>query len=48
MIQNGNGIFIEKQSNRVTVWDLSLNSSVYRVVYDKDRKRIVTVLPPNN
>jgi hypothetical protein len=36
--------FVYKQSNRVTVWDLEYNGHELRVVYDKLRKTICTVL----
>ena len=47
-IQAGDGVatFIEKQSIRVSVWDVPLEGQVVRVVYDKQRKEVVTVLPP--
>lgn len=44
-IQKGNAEFIERQSNRVTVWNVSYNDKVIRVVYDKRTKVIVTALP---
>lgn len=41
--------FVEKQSNRVTVWDVRLPDNpeveLVRVCYDKIRKEIITVLP---
>tara|TARA_Y100000034_G_scaffold91156_1_gene109940 strand:+ start:1008 stop:1268 length:261 start_codon:yes stop_codon:yes gene_type:complete len=37
--------FIERQSTRVSVWDVEYEEKIYRVVYDKIRKSIVTVLP---
>lgn len=40
--------FIEKQSNRVTIWDIKHEIDgedfVFRAVYDKMRKNIVTIL----
>ena len=44
-IQNKEAEFIEKQSIRVSVFDVKLNEVKYRVVYDKNRKHLVTVLP---
>lgn len=38
--------FVRKQSNRVTVWDVTLEDKTVRAVYDKNRHEIVTVLPP--
>jgi hypothetical protein len=36
--------FIERQTNRVSVWDIDEGTKTYRCVYDKQRKQIVTVL----
>lgn len=36
--------FIERQSNRITVWEYVFNDIPYKVVYDKDRKNVVTIL----
>ena len=41
-IQNREAKFVERQSNRITVWDLDGK----RLVYDKQRKMIVTILWP--
>jgi predicted transcriptional regulator len=40
-----NAIFVEKQSSRVDVWDIKINDRWERIVYDKYRKQIVTVIP---
>ena len=41
--------FVERQSQRVTVWDILLNGITLRAVYDSHRGRIVTFLPiPTN
>lgn len=45
LIQHNQCHFVEKQSNRVSVWDLIHEGNVFRVVYDKQRKNIVTVFP---
>ena len=45
MIQDGEATFVERQSNRITVWDMDYIGRLLRVVYDKERKQIVTVLP---
>ena len=37
--------FIKKQSNRVSLWGIKIKEKEYRVVYDKIRKNIVTLLP---
>jgi len=35
---------IKKQSIRVGVWDVEYEGILYRVVYDKNRKQIITVI----
>ncbi len=45
MIQRNSGQFIEKQSNRITVWEVTYKDTLLRVVYDKNRKVVVTALP---
>lgn len=37
--------FVERQSWRVSVWDVHYEGNAYRVVYDKNRHSIVTFLP---
>ena len=45
-IQHGKARFIEKQSNRVSVWEVSDDDgNPMRIVYDKLRHTIVTFLP---
>ena len=44
-IQTGQARFIEKQSNRVSVWAVKHEGSEIRVIYDKTTKNIVTALP---
>jgi hypothetical protein len=43
-IQNNELEFIEKQSNRVTVFRFYYKEQAYKLVYDKTRKQIITVL----
>lgn len=43
-IQNNELEFVERQSNRVTVFRYEYNGKKYRLVYDKNRKQIVTIL----
>ena len=43
-IQNKNGQFVKKQSNRVTVWKLEQGGKEFYACYDKERKSIATVL----
>ncbi len=44
-IQNGKAKFLEKQSLRISLWLVDWNGTEMRVVYDKNRKSIVTCLP---
>lgn len=43
-IQNNKLEFIERQSNRITVFRYKYQNKIYRLVYDKTRKQIVTIL----
>lgn len=43
-IQDGKAKFVEKQSNRITLFDVLVEGKECRVVYDKERKTIVTFL----
>lgn len=45
LIQNQQGRFVERQSIRVSVWDVTYREKVVRAVYDKERHSIVTFLP---
>jgi hypothetical protein len=47
MIQEGRGRIVMKQSLRVSVWDLFINEKTLRVAYDKNRKELITALPPD-
>lgn len=45
-IRNGRSLIVEKQTNRVTVHDVTLaDGKTVRVVYDKHRGELVTFLP---
>lgn len=44
-IQRNKGKFIQRYSNRVTEWEVTLEEEVCRVLYDKERKQIITFLP---
>ena len=44
-IQIGNAEFIEKQSNRVSVFRVKIDEKNFRVIYDKQRKTLVSALP---
>jgi len=43
-IQQGDGEFIKKQSNRVSLWKMDIAGQEATVVYDKMRKTIVSVI----
>ena len=45
LIQSGKAKFLERQSNRVTVWDVTFRGQQIRVVYDTHRHAVVTALP---
>ena len=40
-----NAKFVKKPTLRVSIWDITHEGKVYRCVYDKKRKQIVTLLP---
>ena len=44
-IQSGNATFLEKQSNRVSVFSVNTMAGEVPMVYDKQRGTIVTALP---
>jgi hypothetical protein len=41
---NSGAVFLYRQSNRVTVWDIEHCGKIFKCVYDKNSKQIVTVL----
>lgn len=43
-IVRGDGTFIRRTSRRVSVWEVAVDAAVYKVVYDKQRKEIITFL----
>lgn len=44
-IQSARAEFVRKESNRVSLWKVRYCGELFDVVYDKQRKNIVTVLP---
>ena len=44
-IQQNKGILVKRQSCRVTIWYVEYNGEHVKVVYDSNRKEIVTFLP---
>lgn len=44
-IQSGESVFVDKQSNRVSIHDVLIQGVRVRVAYDRQRKRIMTALP---
>jgi len=47
-IQAGQCELIERQSLAKTVWRINYNGTVMGVVYDKRRKAIATLIPPDD
>lgn len=47
VILGGRSVPVCRQSHRVVIHDVTYQDVVYRVVYDKDRKEIVTFLLPH-
>lgn len=47
-IQQQRSIHLETQSNRVSIHLVEIEQRDIRVVYDRTRKEIITVLPPEN
>jgi len=45
-IVKGTARLVRKESNRVTIFEVELAGQLVEVAYDKERKLIVTVLPP--
>lgn len=45
LIKQGKSILIDKKSNRVSVHQVPYNSLMVTVVYDRERKQLVTVYP---
>lgn len=46
-IEAGEAKLVGKQSERVSIYEVRVNSRMVHVVYDKRRKTIVTALPPD-
>ena len=44
-IQNQTAVFVHKKSHRVSIWQVPLSGRLFKVVYDKRTKTVVTVLP---
>lgn len=44
-IQNKKLKFLEKQSNRVSIYSLNINEKEYRLAYDKHRHQCITIMP---
>lgn len=45
-IQRGECTLVRKQSNRVTVFDVEYEEMTLRVVYDRQRKSLATIMTP--
>lgn len=44
-IQNDKGYLVEKQSNARSIWEVKIADQKCEVIYDKLKKRLITVLP---
>lgn len=44
-IRNNEGTLVEKQSNRLSAWEILYKEKIMTVIYDKTRGMLVTVLP---
>lgn len=40
--------FVERQSNRVTIWIVEIDGQKIKVCYDAHRKAVITCLPPES
>ena len=47
-IQKGNAEVLEKQSNRVSLFMVEVRNTEIKIVYDKIRKQVITVLPQDD
>ena len=45
-IKKNKGRFIERQSRRVTIWEVDKDGVTYKVAYDSKRHTIISFLPP--
>jgi hypothetical protein len=45
MIKSKDAVLLERQSLRVSKYKITIDSKDYIVIYDKQRKTLVTVLP---
>lgn len=45
LIQEERGVFLERQSLRVTLWQIEWEGRLCKVVYDSQRKNVVSFLP---
>lgn len=46
-VQQGEGAFVERQSCRITVFDMEVEGQIARLVYDKRTKELVTAMHPD-
>ena len=45
MIRQNKATFVRRRSNRVTEWEVALEEGKCRVLYDKQRKQVITFVP---
>ncbi len=43
-IRTGEAVFVRKESNRISVFDVEYEETTLRVVYDKQRKSLATIM----
>ena len=46
LIRGGRGVFLKRCSNRVSEWEVLCEGNLLRVLYDRKRRALVTILPP--
>lgn len=47
-IQNNKLEFLSRKSKRVTLWKYVYKKNAYKVIYDKQRKELITIIPIEN
>lgn len=48
LIQNGKAQFIERSSNRRTIFNVNYNNKVVTIVYNSEKHKVITFLPINS
>jgi hypothetical protein len=47
-IHTGSAVLIEKQSLRVSMWEITVEENKIKILYDKMRKQIITAIPKDD